>query len=302
VNNLKDIVSQVGSLPPLPDTALKLMEVMNDPFSSMDDIVEAIKYDQAITGEVLKLCNSAFFGLSRKVTSLNDAMITLGTVKVLQLVMSVHTNSILSHEQKGYGLQPGVLWKHSVAVALASSLFGQRIKLANVSVAFTAGLLHDIGKVILNQHVAEEFAEIVRRVADEDTSFCEAEHQVLGFSHEEVGSMIAEQWKLPDAIVRCIRFHHTPGQLDPPDTLVDTVYLANCVCLLLGVGLGEDGLCYRADQKVCERHGLSERDLEEVGIQMLIELQRVEQMFCDGGIEPEGSSKDSNRSHSGTGL
>ena len=281
MNSVEDIVSQVGSLPPLPDTALKLMRVMNDPRSSMDDIVDAVKYDQAVTGEVLKLCNSAFFGLSRKVTSLNDAMLTLGTVKVLQLVMSVHTNSILSREQRGYGLQPGVLWKHSVAVALASSLFAQRIKLSNANLVFTAGLLHDIGKVILNEYVASEFAEIVRRVTDEGTSFGEAEQQVLGFSHEEVGGMIAEKWRLPDAIVRCIRFHHTPGQPDPPDTLVDTVYLANCVCLLLGIGLGEDGLCYRADHAVMERHELREYDLEEIGAQMMIELERVEQLFSD---------------------
>lgn len=281
MSSVEDIIGQVGALPPLPDTALKLMRVMNDPRSSIDDIVEAVRYDQAVTGEVLKLCNSAFFGLSRKVTSLNDAMLSLGTVKVLQLVMSVHTNSILAREQRGYGLQPGVLWKHSVAVALASSLFAQRIKLSNVNLTFTAGLLHDIGKVILNEYVADEFAEIVRRVADEGTSFGEAEHQVLGFSHEEVGAMIAEKWKLPDPIVRCIRFHHTPGQLDPSDTLVDTVYLANCVCLLLGIGLGEDGLHYRADQAVMERHALSEHDLEEVGVRMMIELQRVEQLFSD---------------------
>ena len=282
MNTAEDILSRVGSLPPLPDTALKLMRVMNDPRSGMDDIVEAVKYDQAVTGEVLKLCNSAFLGLSRKVTSLNDAMLTLGTVKVLQLVMSVHTNSMLSHEQRGYGLRPGMLWKHSVAVALASSLFARRIRLPNVDLAFTAGLLHDVGKVILNEYVADEFAEIVRRVTDEGTSFGEAEHQVLGFSHDEVGAMIAEKWRLPDAIVRCIRFHHTPGELDPPDTLVDTVYLANCVCLLLGIGLGEDGLCYRADQAVMERHDLCERDLEEVGAQMMMELKSVEQLFSDG--------------------
>lgn len=281
MNSVEDIISQVGSLPPLPDTALKLMSVMNDPRSSMDDIVEAVKYDEAVTGEVLKLCNSAFFGLSRKVASLNDALLSLRTVKVLQLVMSVHTNSILSREQSGYGLQPGVLWKHSVAVALASSLFAQRLRLPNVNLVFTAGLLHDIGKVILNEYVANEFAEIVRRVTDEGASFAEAEQQVLGFSHEEVGAMIAEEWQLPDAIVRCIRFHHTPGLLDPPDILVDTVYLANCVCLLLSIGLGEDGLCYRADPAVMERHELREQDLEEVGARMMIELQRVEQLFSD---------------------
>ena len=277
----EEIVSRVGSLPPLPDTALKLMEVINDPRSTIDDIVESVKYDQAVTSDVLKLCNSAYYSLSRKVTSLNDAILRLGTVKVLQMVMAVHTNSLLAREQQGYGLEPGVWWKHSVAVALASTLFAERLGQPNSNLAFTAGLLHDIGKVILNQYVSAEFAEIVRRVSEDRMSFVEAEHQVLGYSHEEVGALIAEAWKLPEAIVRCIRYHHEPGKLEPPDMLVDTVYLANCICLLLGVGLGEDGLCYRADASVMERYELRESDLEVIGAQMMTDLQRVEDLFAD---------------------
>lgn len=281
MSSVEEIVDRVGSLPPLPDTVLKLMNVMADPHSTVDNIVDTIKYDQAVTGEMLRLCNSAYFGLSRKVTSLNDAMVYLGTVKVLHLVMSVHTNSMFAREQKGYGLEPGVLWRHSVAVALASTLVAQRLKLADTNLVFTAGLLHDIGKVVLNEYVADEFVEIIRHVTDDHMSFVEAEHQVLGFSHEEVGAMIAEKWKLPDAIVRCIRFHHEPAKLDPPDILVDTVYLADCLCLLLGIGLGEDGLCYRADPAVMERHELHERDLELIGAQMMTELRRIEELFAE---------------------
>lgn len=282
MKTMEDILECVGSLPPLPGTALKLINVIGDPTSTVDDLVEVVKYDQVVTGQVLKLCNSAFFGLSRKITSLNDAMLCLGTVKVLQMVMSVHTNSLLSKEQSGYGLDPGVLWKHSVAVALASSLFAQRVKLPNVNLVFTAGLLHDIGKVVLNEHVGEKFAEIVQRVNDDQVSFTEAEIEVLGYSHEQIGGMIAENWKLPDTIVRCVRYHHSPGELDPPDPLVDVVYLANCICLLLGVGLGSDGLNHRADHDVMERHGLHEQDLELIGAQMLTDLKQVEQLYADG--------------------
>lgn len=279
MNSIQDIVERVASVQPLPDTALKLMNVMSDPRSTLDDIVDAIKYDQAVTSQVLKLCNSPFFGLSRKVTSLADAMVCLGTVKVLQLVMSVYTNHMMSSEQRGYGLDPGMLWKHSVAVALAASLFAQRLGLPDANLLFTAGLLHDIGKMILNEYVADSFAEIIRRVNTDHMSFAEAEQEILGFSHEEIGGMMAEKWKLPPAIVRCIRFHHVPSRVDPPDSLVDAVYLANCVCLLLGIGLGEDGLCYRADPTVLKRCGLCEKDLERIGAQTVIDLQRVEALF-----------------------
>lgn len=285
---VKDILSRVGKLPPLPDTAVKLMKILNDPRSTVEQIVDAIRYDQALTAEVLRLCNSAFFGLSRNITSLNEAMLCLGTVKVLQLVMSVHTNSMLSQEQAGYGLPPGVLWRHSVAVALASSNLAQKIRLPNVNLLFTAGLLHDIGKVVLNEYVAADFLEIVRLVREERLSFVEAEQRVLGYSHQEVGARIGEMWKLPEPLIRCIRYHHDPGDLDTPDALVDIVYLANSVCLLLGIGLGEDGLFYRADERVMQRHNLKESDLEEIGAQMLMDLKRVEQLF-EGNSAERGS-------------
>ncbi|GJM24312.1 MAG: phosphohydrolase [Phycisphaerae bacterium] len=281
MNTAKDIIECVGSIQPLPDTALKLMNVMSNPKSTLDEIVGAIKYDQAVTSEVLKLCNSAFFGLSRKVTSLEDALRCLGTAKVLQMVMSVHTNNMLAREQHGYGLDPGILWKHSVAVALAASQFAQKLKLPDSNLAFTAGLLHDIGKVILNEHVAEEFVEIVRLVNDEQLAFVEAERRVLGYSHEEIGAMMAEKWKLPDSIVQCIRYHHAPSELEPTNALVDAIYLANSVCLLFGIGLGADGLCSRADPAVLERHGLRESDLEVIGAQVVVELRRVQAMFGD---------------------
>ncbi len=291
MSKVNEILSQVGRLSPLPDTAVKLMQVINNPRSSVDEIVETIRYDQAVTGEVLRLCNSAYFGLSKTVSSLNDAMVCLGTAKVLQLVMSVHTSGTLAREQVGYGLAPGDLWRHSVAVALAASVVAKKIDSSVGGIVFTAGLLHDIGKVVLNEYVAEDFSEIVRQVTEEHKSFAEAEHCVLGFSHEEIGAKIAEMWQLPEPIVRCIRYHHIPSELETPDELVDAVHLANCICLLLGLGVGEDGLFARADTAVMDRHNLHENDLEEIGAQTLIDLKQVEEVFADSGKKGDSRSK-----------
>lgn len=279
MTDVKDIVARVDSLPPLPATSVRLLGVINDPGSTIRDIVETIKYDQALTSDVLRLCNSAYFGLSRQITSLNEAMVRLGTTKILQLVMSVHATSALSQAQQGYGLGVGVLWKHSVAVAQGSALVAQRLQLSNVNLAFTAGLLHDIGKVILSQHVADEFQKIIHLVCEEKRSFVEAERAVLGFDHTEIGAMLAERWKLPENIVRCIRYHHEPGRLEIPDGIVDAVYLANCVCLMLGIGLGADGLSYRADESVVTRHHLTESDLEGVGVAVLADLEQMKDAY-----------------------
>lgn len=285
----EDILARVGEVSPLPGTVVRLIGVVNDPRSTTQDIVEVIKYDQTVTGQILRICNSAYFGLSRKVHSLDEAIRFLGTMKVLQLNMAVHANALLAKGQSGYGLDPGILWKHSVAVALAASVLGQRICPNDVSLTFTAGLLHDIGKVVLNEYVGKEFSTIAGLMTEQRISFVEAEKQVLGFSHEEIGEKLAEKWKLPEPLVRCIRYHHDPSLLKPPDPLVDTVYLADCICMLLGIGLGADELHYRADPTVMERHNLHESDLELAGVSMMVELKRVEELFAD--TSPAGSTK-----------
>ena len=286
MSNPREIIDTIDSLAPMPATAVRLMQVVNDPHSTVENIIEAIRYDQSVTSALLKICNSAYAGLSRRITSLNDALVYLGTTKVLQLVMSVHASAMYTCGQKGYGLQPGVLWRHSVAVALAASAFADRIGIPDSNPAFTAGLLHGLGKTVLNQYVADEFAEIVKRVTDERISFVEAERAVLGISHEEIGALIAERWQLPEIIVRCIRYQYSPSELDPPDAMVDVVHLAHCVCLILGIGLGEDGLSYRADSDVMARHGLHEQDLEEVGLETVSELGRIENLFAESGHAP----------------
>lgn len=270
------ILDQVQHLSPLPGTLTRLIGVLNDPTSSIDDVVDTISYDEAITTHMLALCNSAFFGLTRQVGSLRDAVRYLGAAKVLQLLMSVHGNALLTGGQAGYGLDPGVLWRHSVAVSLAAVAIGRQAHLENVNVAATAGLLHDVGKSVLNEYVGADWATIGNVMVEQKLSFGEAEKQVLGYAHDEIGALVAEKWQLPDSIVRCIRYHHTPSALTPPDPLVDVIYLANCLCLSLGIGLGADGMNYRADPTVMERLSLSRAQYETAGAQLIDELAIVE--------------------------
>jgi putative nucleotidyltransferase with HDIG domain len=290
MNFVNDIVSRVGELQPLPGTVLRLIHVVNDPRSSVDDIVETIKYDQTVTSRMLRIVNSAYFGLTCEITSLSEALRVLGTIKVLQLVMAVHTNSLLARGQRGYGLLPGKLWQHSVGVALASAVLADRLRHPNRNLLFTAGLLHDIGKVILNEYVADQFARIVQMVAEQKTSFPEAEKQILGFSHDEIGAQVGEKWRLPEGIVLGIRYHHQPDALDPPSPLVDILHMADCMCLMLGVGLGSDGLYYRASKHVTTRLGLRESDLEMLSAQVLVELKRVESLFGEDSADALGKA------------
>ncbi|MBU0639183.1 MAG: HDOD domain-containing protein [Planctomycetes bacterium] len=280
IENMEQILERVATLPRLPDASVRLVEVLNNPNSTIVEIVDTIRYDQAITAEVLRLCNSASMGLSRTVTSLDDAVAYLGTAKVLQLVMAAHTRTMLGRAQEGYGLPPGSLWAHSVAVALTGQTFARRLGLSERGVMFTAGLLHDVGKVVLNEYVASEYAEIARLVFSDGLTFLEAEQQVLGFTHPEIGGRIAERWDLPAPITRAIRYHHEPDELASPDSIVDAIHLADAICLLMGVGLGHDGLMYRACPNAMERHGLTEGDLETIGADVVVELKPIMRVFA----------------------
>ncbi len=277
---LDDVVRQVESLPRLPDTALRLAGLIADPASTVQEIVEAIRYDQTITAELLRICNSAFSGLVRRVNSIDDAVLLLGTAKVLQLAMSAHVRGTLVRPQSGYGLQHGALWEHSVAVAVGSCYLGQRAGVREPGLLFTMGLLHDIGKVVLNDCVSAEYAQIVQEVNERQLAFHEAEQQILGFTHAEVGARLAETWNLPETVVRCIRYHHDPQELPTPDLFVDAAYLADMTCLLIGVGGGmTDGVSYRVQPAVLERHKLTQRDLENIGADVVVEVKAVRELF-----------------------
>jgi putative nucleotidyltransferase with HDIG domain len=276
---LDQIVERVGSLPRLPDTVVRLVSVVSDPTSTLPEIVETIQYDPTLTAELLRLCNSAYYGLARQVESLDDAVRMLGTAKIFQLSMAAHTRTMLSGPQKGYGLPAGAMWSHAVATAVAAQLLARRAGLAQPGLLFTAGLLHDVGKMVLNEYVQQEYAEIVRRVTEERLTFSEVEQEVLGCTHADVGARLAEAWNLPDILVDCIRYHHDPDVRAVADARVDVVHLADAVCILFGLGTGDDGLCYRPSAAALGRLGLEQTELEAMGADIIDEVRTVRALF-----------------------
>ncbi len=273
------LVERADSLPKLPDTTLRLINVVNNPDSSLDEIVEIIRYDQTVTTELLRLCNSAFFALSRKISSIDDAVRYVGTAKLMQLVMAAHTQALLSPEQAGYGLRPGALWCHSIGVAVGCQLMAQRAGMKDRGTLFTVGLLHDMGKIVLNENISVTYSGIVRMVNDMGISFLEAEQRMLGVTHPEVGEMVAQRWKLPDPIPQCIRYHHEPDALPEPDPMVDIVHLADAACRVMGIGGGDDSPMYRVVPAVLERTGLKETDIEQVGAEVVVEVKSIQELF-----------------------
>jgi HD-like signal output (HDOD) protein len=276
---LDDLVEQVELLPKLPDTILQLVTLVNNPDGTFQETVDTIRRDQALTTELLRLCDSAYFGQSGTTGSIDDAVRYVGTAKLMELALAAHAHALLGSAQPGYGLLPGALWVHSVGVALGCQALAARTTVAEKGCLFLAGLLHDVGKVVLDERVVRAHADIGQLLNEERLSFLEVEQRAIGVTHPEVGEQVARRWGLPEPIPRCIRYHHEPALLSSVHPLVDVVHLADAACLAMGVGIGDDSQMYRVDEAVLTRVGLTAPEIEELGVGIVEELKLVQELF-----------------------
>ncbi|MFA5864563.1 MAG: HDOD domain-containing protein [Phycisphaerae bacterium] len=280
-----NLVERVEHLPVLPSTTVRLICLLNDKSTTIEQIVEVIQYDQNLTVQVLKLCNTAYFGLVRRISSLREALVYLGAKNIMQIVMGIHCGTLFQQPREGYGLMAGMLWRHSTAVALiAERLAKNYLKDGpQAGMFFTAGLLHDIGKVVMDQVLDESYAQILELLSARPMRFYEAEREIVGFCHMEVGEMITTRWQLPETIVAVTRHHHEPENYSGANELVrqavELVHIADALALSLGMGVGNDGLMYSHSSRIVERYGMTAGQLDMIGAEVLSELQSVEQIY-----------------------
>jgi putative nucleotidyltransferase with HDIG domain len=275
---LERIIEEIDLLEPVTPAAQRILEIVGDPKSSVSDLVEVIQYDQAVTANLLRICNSPYFGLRQEINSVKQAAAYLGMDKVACLVMIGNASDHLRKAQEGYDLHEGELWRYSVASALISQELAERYAAKQVSLLFTAALLKDIGKVILSRYVKDLYGEIIREVREKNLSFLEAERKILGIDHAELGGRVAAKWRFSQAMVDIIQNHHNPDRAGPDDFSIPIVYMSDCICMMMGIGLGSDGLAYRYYPKVADRLRFSDADLQRTMIRFREKLKTVEEL------------------------
>lgn len=237
-DRLKPYLAVVGDLPGIPIIASKVMSAAADPNTSADDLRQVIEKDPALAARILKVANSSLYSFSRAIETLRHAIALLGFRTVENLVMAASLRDVF----KNFGLSEKLLWEHSTlagAVAARLSTYGP-IDVERES-AFTAGLLHDLGKIALANTAREKYSKIIMRTYNEGVSFREAEMDEFGFDHAELGALVGEKWKLPERLVRAIRYHHHDPK-DYPDAppedcrlIALTTVVTRC-CSRLGYG------------------------------------------------------------------
>ncbi|NQU45160.1 HDOD domain-containing protein [bacterium] len=242
--SIEELKERVEEIPPLPDLVLRLLDMCRDPDIAPRDIVEVIKHDPALTMNVLRLCNSTFYGLPRKISSLQEAMVYIGTDALVNFVLAGHLSRYYRKRQDGYGLDEGMLWRNAVGTAICSQRVAEIADRSLSGSAFTCGLLHCIGKIILNAYVAEEFQKLLDLVERTGIPFVQAEREILGFTHAQIGAVVADHWGLPPEIVESIRYYNDPLRATTNQKLVAIVHVGSILCISFGIGVGSDGLAY----------------------------------------------------------
>ena len=258
------ILSKLKDIKSFPQFVLETMRKLNDPGSSASDVAKSLSRDEGLVLRVLKLANSAAYGSSRNISNITEAITKLGYKSVSNIILAASVYSAMDKGLSGYALDRGELWRHSLMVAYTSRYLAKLTGKVATEDAYVGGLLHDIGKVILNDYVRFGYGIIVKMVEEENLPFTEAESRVLGFDHAMVGAILTEKWELPESYKYAVAYHHKPNDL-PSDKsefqpLLDVVTLANSICLMLGIGLGADGLQTYMFPEPLERLGINNFD------------------------------------------
>lgn len=220
---LRRVTEDLVALPTLPLVASQLLEAIADPETRSEEVARIVALDPALTGRTLKLANSDFYGFPRKVGSVDLAVVVLGANTVRDLVLSAAVFQTMG----AGGSELTALWNHAMACGVAARVLADRTGYRLAGEAYAAGVLHDIGKVVLRQSYPDRFEAIVALAREQRLSVAEAERGVLGSDHAEVGGWLAERWGLPADLVEAIACHHRPERAVVNPELVTLVHLAN---------------------------------------------------------------------------
>jgi putative nucleotidyltransferase with HDIG domain len=234
-----EIEQAIAGVKPIPQVALKIIKMLgSDIYVNFSDLAEELKRDQVIAAKVLRFANSVLFGANREISSIETALVRLGERNLLQMIASAAIDFVFSGREKGYALMRGGLYRHALGVAYAAKEIAQHTGWVDPGTAYTCGLVHDIGKVVLDRFVAESRPFFYREATAGSSDFIEVERRVFGVDHAEAGKRLALQWNLPEPLAASIAWHHDPERASPGNRkLAHIVYLADLLATAYLAGM-----------------------------------------------------------------
>ena len=255
------IIRDVGDLPAMPQIVHKAREIIENPDSSITDFSNLIETDQSLALKVLQIANSAYYRRINDVSSLHEAAVILGVRTLKELIMVASASRLLTKRLKGYGMDAESVWRHSIAVAYGSKLIAKMKGPENIYDAFTAGLIHDVGKLILDKYVYERKELFDEYMPDTRHIHFETERQIFGFDHAVLAERICAKWNFPKHIATAVKFHHMPSRMGSNE-LAHVVHASDS--LAGWIGMDTDGLTLDINDDSIERLGIQPTEIDSI--------------------------------------
>ncbi len=257
----------------MPDVAFEVIRVADQAESSASTVAATLSRDPSLSARVLRLANSAFYGMARDVHSIQEAVVVLGmrTTKSLSLVAA--SFPWLNVALKGKGLSPKQLWSHCLTSATLSKKLSHHLSCADAEQAFCISLLHDMGTVALYLTLEDEYKSVVELAHFDQRAFDVLERENFGFDHAELGAALAESWNLPKSYCQSIRYHHRPSDIEGYDRLTDIIHVADMLVRENGISEGLASVTFGRDEQAFARLGIDEDMLQALAEAALQEVK-----------------------------
>jgi HD-like signal output (HDOD) protein len=282
------LAARVESLPTLPTAVAQLSRLISDPTAGAADFERVVRPDPALTANLLRVANSALFRGVREIGTVREAVARIGTRNVFAVAAGASFRRVIPARIPGFDLDAAAFWRHAVAAGTIAARVDREKPGPGAEVVFTAGLLHDVGKLVIGLFLEHEAGELRARLAGQDLSFVAAERALLGTAHPEAGEAIARRWGLPEPIALAARFHHAPADAPPGAGrhVASAVHVGSALAHLLGFGADLGELHRQVDPAIAAELGLDVAKIERIACDTLDEIRELAAAISpgDGGL------------------
>ncbi|MGE0478999.1 MAG: HDOD domain-containing protein [Phycisphaerae bacterium] len=270
-------LTEIGSLP---EITSRIVQVVEDPKSTANDMHDIVKNDPALAAKILKVVNSAFYGLPAQIASLDRAIVMLGLSAVKNIALAASLARFFQPSAMTGGFSARDLWAHSSAVGVCAKLLAGAAKIGQSDEAFVAGLVHDVGLVVELQLFPEQLALVVDRCLKTGESFCTIEQQLIGADHQTFGAVLAAKWKFPPGLRYAIGSHHSPGNLrSDTGRMAAIVYIADAICCQNQFGFYLTAQTQEVTDEMLGAVGLTEEQINEILVALPEQVKEAEKIF-----------------------
>jgi HD-like signal output (HDOD) protein len=272
---VRRLVERIQGLPTLPSMLHNINQMILNPRTSAKEVAQVISVDPSLTAKVLRVVNSSFYGFPNRITTISHAIVILGFNTIKSIVLSSTIFDVFRRDAKPTDFDRREFWKHSIGCGAAAKVLGRRLGYPMLEELFIAGLLHDVGKIVMDQFLPDKFAEVLERVRANNLLISEGEAQVLGATHADVGAWLFERWNLSRGLIETVRCHHNPALAAETSKFAEIIHVADVLVRALRFGNGGDARIPSIDPAAWKSLGLQTSEFDEILAQTGDEIEKA---------------------------